>query len=81
MGRVKKVERDITPRGIPILVLVIEDTTGRCKVDVYYQESFEKIAMEGNYIKIGVNIKCGGLVYRPEKKITSSSVAALEDFN
>ncbi len=72
-----KVERETTPRGIPILAIVIEDTTGKCKVDVYYQESFENIALEGNYIKIGANVKCGGLVYRPEKKITSSSIAAL----
>ena len=81
IGRPISFDKDTTPRGMQVLNVRIQDSTGTCKVMVYYREHFEKLCRKGDYLKVSVTAKCGGLVYRPEIKLVCHSMVALDNFD
>ena len=67
---------------MPMLNLRIQDSTGKCLVSFYHSEELEALCREvKGYVKMGINAKCAGLVYKPEVKLAGVSMAELKDFN
>ena len=81
LGRVLSFENGTSPRGMAVINLRLEDSTGTCRVMLYYRTKYEELCQEGGYVKLGLTAKCGGLVYRPELKLTGDSMTPLQDFN
>jgi hypothetical protein len=67
---------------MPMLNLRIQDSTGKCVISFYYSEETEALCRNvRGYVKMGINAKCAGMVYRPEIKLMGLSIVELQDFN
>jgi len=65
-----------------MLNISIKDSTGTCVVSFCYKERTCELAKKkGCYVKLVVNMKCGGLVYRPVVKRMGVSIVEMTDFN
>ena len=64
-----------------MLSIKVTDSTGSCRVGVYYKEHLEKLCYQKGFVIIGVTAKSGGLAHRPELKLTSQAMSQVEDFN
>jgi hypothetical protein len=64
-----------------MLMLRLEDGSGYCNIQLYFEDEWMKVCEVNSYVKVGAIAKCGGPVYRPEIKITGNSVVQVTDFN
>jgi hypothetical protein len=65
-----------------LLNVRVEDSTGRCSICFYYSEEIEAVCKEArDYVKLGINIKCAGMVFKPEIKLMGISMCEVSDFN
>ena len=64
-GKVLSFQKDTSPRGMAVLNIRLEDSTGICRIMVYFKEDYEPLCKEKGYVKIAATAKSAGLVYRP----------------
>ena len=82
MGRIIHHDQSTSARGLPVINIMIEDSTGRCLISFYHSQDIEEICHHSkSYVKISLNVKCGGLVYKPEIKMMGISIVQLTHFN
>jgi hypothetical protein len=82
MGRIMHYEQSVSARGLPVIDLRVQDSTGRCLISFYHSQEIEEICQNlKGYVKTSINVKCGGLVYKPEIKMMGISIVELTDFN
>jgi hypothetical protein len=75
MGRIMHYEQSVSVRGLPVINLRVEDSTGRCLIAFYHSQEIDKICQNSmGYVKMSINVRCGGLVYKPEIKMVGISI-------
>ena len=80
-GRVTRIEKGNSPRGMPTIQARWTDSTGSCRVDFYDRVGLEATLQSNCYLKASVTAKCGGLAYRPQLGLNGGSVTVVEDLN
>lgn len=77
IARIVSSTKGTSPRGLPVSNLLLEDSTGRCRVVLYEALTVD----EGGYYKVVVSARVMGPVYRPELKLMSFGMVVLEDYS
>ena len=80
-ARVTALEKGVSPRGMPTLQVKCADSTGTCRVVFYERQGLENILQSGQYLKMTVAAKCGGVAYRQQLTLTGCGVVELRDPN
>ena len=81
LGQLLSATRETSERGMAMLSLRVQDSTGRFVVKVYEREEVSSVCQLGAYVKLAANVKCGGPAYRPEIRLMGTAMRLLEDFN
>lgn len=82
LGQLMSAEKETSQRGMAMISVRIQDSTGSFVVKMIDREHTARICENrGVYVKIAASIKCGGLVYRPEVKLMGSSMSLVVNFN
>lgn len=82
VGQVVQFERATSQRGVAMVNVRLQDSTGKCSISFYYKEGILDICVnKDKYVKAAIQLKCGGLVYKPEIKIVGLSLVQLDDYN
>lgn len=82
LGMVINCDKKMSPKGLVMINVRVKDSTGIVSLSFYFDDYYWQIlSQKDRYVKICANLKCGGLVYRPEIKVIANSVTILDDFD
>lgn len=82
IGRVLESYKAINQRGMPIINIRLSDETAYSRFYFFYSEElWTTLCKKNTYLKMIVNVKSGGLPYKPEIKLMGVGVVEVNDYN
>ena len=66
VGIIVSSEQVTSPRGMAMINLTLKDESAYITIGFYRNKTIEELSKrKGIYVRVGLNVKCGGLPYRP----------------